>query len=149
MKTPRRTKEQKLRDALADAASKLRGTGHPLHNSLGPDQRYADAFDRYSRALQALLQHAVPLHVADWSWDGYEGNFTFYWEFGAQLTQPGARYDHDTRFVFARCVARLDPEVMFDEELARLRAEAEHYDELRGVMMRWARDERAKTKEQA
>ena len=105
----RRSKEQKLRDAVADAASNLKEAGE-AKLGLGPNCRYADAFDRYGLALQALLQHAVSLHVADWSWDGYEGNFHFYWEFGAQLAQPGATYEHDTRFVHARCAALLEPE---------------------------------------
>ncbi len=137
MKTPRRSKEQKLRDAVADAASNLKEAGEPLLG-LGPNERYADAFNRYSSALKELLAHVCPLHVDEWSWDGYEGNFHFWWEFGAQLAQPGATYAHDTRFVATRCAARLDPQRSLDEELARLRTEAEHYAELRGAMMRWA-----------
>lgn len=133
----RRTQDQKLLDAAAHAASCLKEAGDPLRG-LGPNQRYADAFDRYSRALKDLVAHACALHVADWSWDGYEGHFGFFWEFGAQLVQPTS-YDHDTRFVESRCAARLDPEKPLLEELARLRDEAAHYDELRGAMLRWAR----------
>lgn len=141
-KTKRRSQEQKLRDAVADAASNLKEAGEPLLG-LGPNRRYENAFDRYSSAVKDLLAHKCPLHVADWSWDGYEGNFTFQWEFGTQLAQPGATYAHDTRFVAARCAAVLDPQKPLDEELARLRTEAEHYGELRNAMMRWA-SERAK-----
>lgn len=140
MKAKRRSQEQKLRDAVTDASSKLRMAGGPLHNSLGPNQRYTEAFKRYGDALKALLQHDCPLHVAHWDWDGYEGNFTFRWEFGVQLAQPGATYALDTRFVAASCAALLNPEQPLDEELARLHTEAKHYDELRGAMMRWARD---------
>jgi hypothetical protein len=139
----RQTREQKLFDAVSHAASCLKEAGEPLHG-LGPSAQYADAFDRYARALKDLVVHECPLHVADWSWDGYEGNFHFFWEFGAQLAQPGTKHDYDTRFVQMRCPARLDPEKPLHEELARLRAEAEHYDELRGAMMRWSRDERAR-----
>jgi hypothetical protein len=138
----RQTQEQKLSDAVSYAASCLKEAGDPLHG-LGPSQQYADAFDRYSRALKDLVAHACPLHVADWSWDGYEGNFHFYWEFSSQLAQPGMKYEHDTRGVASRCLAQLDPQKPLLEELARLRAEAAHYDELRGVMLRWARDKRA------
>jgi hypothetical protein len=138
----RQSREQKLLDAVAHAASCLKEAGDPLHG-LGPSQHYADVFDRYSRALSALVAHECPLHVADWDWDGYEGNFHFWWEFGAQLAQPGTKYEHDRRFVAMRCAARLDPQRPLLEELARLRAEAAHYDEMRGAMMRWARDARA------
>ena len=140
-KKQRQSQEQKLRDAVSYAASCLKEAGGPLHG-LGPSLHYADAFERYGRALKELLAHACRLHVADWSWDGYDGNFAFFWEFGAQLAQPGTSYDHDTRFVAMRCPARFDPEKPLVEELARLRAEAEHYDEMRGAMMRWARDAR-------
>jgi len=138
----RQSKEQKLRDAVAYAASCLKEAGAPLHG-LGPSLHYADAFERYSRALKDLLQFDCPLHVADWSWDGYEGNFHFYWEFTAQLAQPGAKYDHDTRGLAMRTMARLDPEKPLDEELTRLRAEADHYDELRRATLRWASAARA------
>lgn len=140
----RQSQEQKLRDTVAYLASCLKEAGDPLHG-LGPSRQYADAFERYSSALKDLVSHHCPLHVADWSWDGYEGNFHFYWEFGVKLAQPGATYEHDTRFMESRCVAQLDPDKPLDEELERLRAEAEHYDELRGVMLRWARDARARS----
>ena len=135
-------KEQKLLDAVTYMASLLKEAGDLLHG-LGPSQRYADQFDRYSLALKDLVTHTCSLHVADWSWDGYAGNFHFYWEFGAQLAQPGAEYDHDTRFVEMRCGARLDPQKPLLEELARLRAEAAHYTRLRGVAKRWAQHVRA------
>lgn len=141
MKAKRRSQEQKLRDAVAYAASCLKEAGDPLHG-LGPSLHYADAFDRYSRALKDLVALASPLTVVDWSWDGYEGNFYFYWEFGTHLEQPTSSYVHDTRFVAARCASRFDPEKPLDDELARLRAEAKHYDELRGAMMRWAAERR-------
>jgi hypothetical protein len=144
MKAKRRTQEQKLYDAMHHAASCLKEAGDPLHG-LGPSLQYADAFNRYSEALKNLVAHTCSLHVADWSWDGYEGNFHFWWEFGTPLAQPGTKYDYDTRFVQSRCATRLDPNKSLDEELARLRAEAKHYDELRGAMMRWARDAREKS----
>lgn len=144
MKAKRQSKkhQQKLRDAVSYAASCLKEAGEPLHG-LGPSQPYANAFDRYGRALLALLSYECALHMADWHWDGYAGTFHFYWEFGAQLAQPGVPYEHDTRFVEARCGAEFDPQKSLDEELTRLHAEAEHYGKLRGVMMRWA-SERAK-----
>ena len=138
----------KLTDAVNYAASCLKEAGDPLHG-LGPSQQYADAFDRYSRALKDLLAGTCVLHAADWSWNGYDGTFGFRWEFGAQLAQPGATYDHDTRFVEFTCPASFDPQKPFDEELARLRAEAEHYAEMRSAMMRWARDARARALEAA
>lgn len=141
-KTTKRPKRQKLFDAVSHAASCLKEAGETLHG-LGPSAQYADAFDRYGRALKDLVAHECPLHVADWSWDGYAGNFHFFWEFGEQLSQPRVAHDHDTRYVAMRCPARLDPQQPLTEELDRLRAEAEHYDELRGAMMRWARDARA------
>lgn len=139
----RQTQEQKLLDAVVYAASCLKEAGDPLHG-LGPSLHYADAFGRYGSALKDLVAHACPLHVADWGWDGYEGNFHFYWEFGTQLEQPGTKYDHDTRFVSMRCAGRFDPQKSPLEELARLRAEASHYDEMRGAMLCWARDTRAR-----
>ena len=143
-KKQRQTQEQKLLDAVTYAASCLKEAGDPLY-SLGPSERYADAFGRYARALKDLVAHACSLHVADWSWDGYEGNFHFFWEFSAQLAQPGVKYEHDTRPVMSRCPARFDPQKSLLEELDRLRAEAEHYDELRGAMLRWARDTHARS----
>lgn len=38
------------------------------------------------------------------------------------------------------CAARLEDDKPLDEELTRLYHEAYHYDEMRGAMMRWARD---------
>jgi len=140
-KKQRHSKEQKLLDAVTHAASCLKEAGEPLHG-LGPSARYASAFDLYGHALRDLLAHECPLHVADWSWDGYEGNFHFYWEFGTQLAQPGAAYEHDTRFTAMRSAARLDPAKPLLEELARLRAEASHYEELRNAVVRWASDAR-------
>jgi hypothetical protein len=142
-KKKRQSREQKLFDAVSYAVSCLKEAGDPLHG-LGPNQQYVDAFDRYGRALKDLVAHTCVLHVADWSWDGYEGDFGFHWEFGTQLAQPGTKYDHDTRFVAMRCAARFDPGKPLLEELARLRAEAEHYDELRRATVRWARDAREK-----
>lgn len=143
-KKQRQTQEQKLLDAVTYAASCLKEAGDPLHG-LGPSQQYADAFHRYTRALKNLVAQTCPLHVADWSWDGYEGNFHFYWEFSAQLAQPGMKYDHNTRSMAMRCPAGLDPQKPLLEELARLREEAEHYDEMRGAMLRWASDTRARS----
>ena len=143
-KTKRLTdkQKQKLHDAVSYAASCLKEAGDPLHG-LGPSQQYANAFERYGDALRALLAKTCSLHVGEWSWDGYEGNFRFCWEFGAQLSQPDATYEHDTRYVETRCPAKLDPNQPLDAELARLAAEAEHYDELRGEMLRWAGKKRA------
>ena len=144
VKQQRQSKEQKLLDAVTHASSCLKEAGEPLHG-LGPSFQYAAAFDVYGRALKDLLAHECPLLAADWTWDGYEGNFRFYWEFGTQLAQPGTKYDHDQRFVEMRCMARFDPSKPLGEELVRLRAEAEHYGELRDAMSRWARDARAKS----
>ena len=141
-KKQRQTREQKLLDAVSYAASCLKEAGDPLHG-LGPSGQYADAFHRYAAALKDLLAHECPLHVADWSWDGYEGNFHFTWEFSAQLAQPGTKHDYDTRFVSLRCPARLYPQKPLLEELARLHAEAAHYDAMRRAMMCWARDARS------
>jgi hypothetical protein len=137
----RQTREQKLLDAVTYAVSCLKEAGEPLCG-LGPSRHYADVFDRYSSALKALVSHECPLHVDDWGWDGYEGNFHFWWEFGAGVEQPGMKYDHDRRFVAMRCAAQFDPQKPLDEELARVRAEAAHYDAMRGAMMRWAHDVR-------
>lgn len=143
-KKQRQAQEQKLLDAVAHEASRLKEAGEPLHG-LGPSLHYAEAFDRYGCALKSLVAYVCPLLVADWSWNGYDGTFDFYWEFSAQLAQPGTKYDHDTRFLSMRCPARFDPTKPLLEELARLRAEAAHYDELRGATVRWARDARAKS----
>ena len=143
-KKQRQSQEQKLLDAVSYAASLLKEAGSPLHG-LGPNQQYADDFDRYSKRLKDLVSFECPLHVADWSWDGYEGNFGFRWEFGAPLAQPGEKYEHATRFLAMSCPAKLDPEKPLLEELARLRAEAAHYDELRKATMRWAADVRVKS----
>ena len=137
-----KAKTQKLLDAAMHAASALKEAGDPLHG-LGPSQQYADAFNRYSQALKALVAGTCALHVGDWSWDGYEGAFRFYWEFGAQLAQPDATYEHDTRYLETRCPATLDPNQPLDAELTRLVTEAEHYSELRGEMLRWAGKKRA------
>jgi hypothetical protein len=135
--------EQKLLDAVSYAASCLKEAGDPLHG-LGPSLRYADAFDRYGRALKDLVAHECPLHVAEWCWNGYDGTFDFCWEFSAQLAQPAMRHDHDTKFLSMRCAGCLNPEKPLLEELARLRAEARHYDydELRSATMRWAHSAR-------
>lgn len=144
-KKKRQTQEQKLRDAVAYAASCLKEAGDPLHG-LGPSQQYADAFNRYGEALKALLAYVCPLHVSEWNWDGYEGNFNFCWDFGTQLAQPGAKYDDfDTRFAQMKCVACFHLDRPLDEELSRLVAEAEHYAELRNAMCRWAADTRRKS----
>jgi hypothetical protein len=139
VKTKRRNQEQKLRDAASYAASCLKDAGEALHN-LGPSQHYADAHAKCGRALKDLVQWKAGsmAHVADWSWDGYEGLWTFRWEFGFQAAQPGATYAHDTRFVAMSCAAQLDGDKLLDEELTRLCHEARHYDEMRGAMMRWA-----------
>lgn len=129
--------EQKLHDAVSHAASCLKEAGEPLYG-LGPSLHYADAFERYSKAMKDLVAYVCPLNVADWSWDGYEGSFHFWWDFGAPLAQPGTEHDYDTRFVQMRCATRLDPQKPLSEELARLRAEAAHYDELRSMALRWA-----------
>jgi hypothetical protein len=136
-----KAKKLKLFDAAMHAASCLKEAGEPLHG-LGPSQQYADAFNRYSLALKALVAGTCALHVGEWSWDGYEGNFRFRWEFGAQLAQPHAAYDHDTRFVETVCPAVLDPNQPLESELDRLAAEAEHYEGLRGEMLRWASKKR-------
>ena len=133
--------EQKLLDAVSYAASCLKKAGDPLHG-LGPSTQYADAFDRYSQALKALVAGTCPLHMADWNWNGYEGRFDFYWEFSSVLVQPGTVYEHDTLRMTSRCLSTLDPEKPLLEELLRLRGEAAHYDALRKAMMRWARDAR-------
>jgi hypothetical protein len=134
-------KEQKLLDAVSYAASCLKEAGDPLHG-LGPSLHYADAFDLYGRALKDLVALECPLHVADWRWNGYDGTFDFYWELSAQLAQPAMRHDHDMKFLSMRCAGCLDPEKPLLEELARLRAEARHYDELRSATMRWAHSAR-------
>lgn len=133
----RQSREQKLLDAVAYEASCLKEAGEPLCG-LGPSRRYADAFDRYSEALRNLVAHTCAPHVADWSWDGYAGNFHFQWEFGMAVVQPGVKYDHDTRFIEMRCAAQLDPRAPLGQELARLRAEASHYLAMRGAVARWA-----------
>jgi hypothetical protein len=141
-KQPRRSQEQKLRDAVAHASSCLKEAGDPLHGR-GPSAPYAAAFDAYGRALKDLVQHKAGslAHVWDWDWDGYNGRWTFQWEFGFQAAQPGATYAHDTRFVRMACAAHLDDAKPLDEELVRLHAEAKHYDEMRGAMGRWAHEQ--------
>jgi hypothetical protein len=143
-KAKRQTQKQKLFDAVTHAASCLKEAGDPLHG-LGPSQQYADAFNRYSEALKALLVSVCPLHVSDWDWDGYEANFHFWWDFGTALAQPCTQYDYDTRFVQMKCASRLYPDRPLDEELSRLAAEAQHYAELRNAMGRWAADARRKS----
>ena len=137
--------EQTLHDAVSYASSCLKEAGDPLHG-LGPSRQYADAFDRYGRALKDLVAGTCALHVADWDWDGYGGTFTFRWEFSTQLAQPGTKYEHQTRVLAMSCAAHLDPEKPRLEELARLHAEAKHYEELRNATMRWAHDARKESR---
>lgn len=146
MRTKTQAKALKLHDAVSHAASCLKEAGEPLHG-LGPSQQYADAFARYGHALKELLAYQCTLHMADWRWNGYEGRFDFYWEFGAQLAQPEAHYEYDTRFMEARCPAMLDPQKPLDDELTRLRAEALHYNNLRRHMVLWAADQRKAARE--
>jgi len=143
-KKQQQAQEQKLFDAVNYAASCLKEAGEPLYN-LGPSAQYAAVFDRYAQALKALVVFECPLHVADWSWNGYDGRFDFRWEFGAQLSQPGVPYEHNTRFLEMSCRAQLDLDKPLSEELARLRAEAEHYNELLLATMRWAAEVRKKS----
>lgn len=137
MKKPRRSQEQKLREAIMNASVALRDTA-PLRGR-GVNQSYLDVFSKYSDAIKALVQHVCGLHIEEWSWDGYEACFTFKWGFAAQLQQPH-KAEYDTRYVHMATRAQFDDEAPLDAELARLQAEAEHYDELRATTMRWARD---------
>ncbi len=105
----------------------------------GVSQRYIDAFDKYSRALCALVKHTCGLHIEEWDWDGYQERFTFRWVFSAPLQQPH-RPEFDTHFVQMSTHAEFFDARPLDEELARLSTEAEHYESLRGTAMRWARD---------
>jgi hypothetical protein len=143
-KRQQQTQEQKLLDAVTYASSRLKEAGEPLLG-LGPNQRYLDAFNKYGDALYALVKHATSVHPTDWSWDGYEGHFNFRWDFGFRAAQPGATYEHDARFVEMSCRAHFDPSKSLNDEVQRLQAEASHYDEMRGAMMRWAAEERAKS----
>lgn len=129
--------EQKLLDAVSHAASCLKEEGDPLRG-LGPCAQYAAAFDRYGKALKDLVSGTCVLHVADWDWDGYEGTFDFRWDFSTPVAQPDAKYEHQTCFLAMSCAAHLDPEKPLLEELARLRAEAKHYEEFRNATVRWA-----------
>jgi hypothetical protein len=134
-------KRQKLLDAVTLAVVCLK-EGEPALHGLGPNQRYVDAFACYSQALRALVSHDCRLHITDWNWNGYEGNFYFQWEFGAPVEQPEVEHYHDTRFVNMNCAAWLDPQKPLSEELDRLRAEATHYNEMRRAMLRWAHEMR-------
>lgn len=140
-KKQQQAQEQKLLDAVSHTASCLKEAGEPLRG-LGPCAQYASAFDRYGAALKDLVAGTCALHVSDWDWDGYDGTFTFRWEFSTQLAQPGSKYEHQTRFLEMSCAAHFDPEKPLLEELARLRAEAEHYGELRNATARWAHNAR-------
>lgn len=138
MKKPRRSQEQKLREAIMATLVALRAI-EPRRGIAGINLHYLDAFEKYSAALHALVEHACGLHIVDWDWDGYEGRFRFRWDFSAQLQQLN-KAAYDTHFVAMSTHAQFDDAKPLDEELARLRAEAAHYDELRGTAMRWARD---------
>lgn len=138
------SKQQRLRDDVAYAASCLKEAGDPLHN-LGPSGQYEDVFKRYSEAVRALVMYDCPISIEDWSWDGYAGTFHFKWVFGAQVRELGSDKEYDTRFVGMHAYSRFDPSKPLDEELTRLRTEAEHFDEMRGAVMRWSRDQ-AKSK---
>lgn len=131
------SREQRLRDDVAYAASCLKEAGEPLHN-LGPSGQYEDVFKRYSEAMRKLVAFDCPIGVEEWSWDGYAGTFHFRWVFGAQVRELGTDKDYDTRFVKMSTYTRLDPSKPLDEELTRLRAEAEHFDQMRGAVMRWS-----------
>jgi len=143
-KAKRQSQKQKLADAVTSAAATLRDMCDPLHG-LGPSQQYADAFNRYSNALKALVASVCTLHMSEWDWDGYEGNFRFVWDFGTPLAQPGTKYEHDTRFMHLKCASKFHPDRPLDEELSRLASEAQHYADLRTAMMRWAADARRKS----
>ena len=144
--------DQEVGRAEADQAHgrcELRGLVPEGSGRSAPRPGPESAVRRRVRSLLARAQGSargdLRPHAADWSWNGYDGTFGFRWEFGVQLAQPGATYDHDTRFVEFTCPASFDPQKSLDEELVRLRAEAEHYAEMRGAMMRWARDARSKS----
>lgn len=137
-KTKRISKEQRLRDGVAYAASCLKEAGDPLHN-LGPSGQYEDVFKRYSAAMLRLVEFDCPIAIEEWSWDGYAGTFHFKWVFGAQVREPGAgKKDFETQFVGMYSYARLDPSKPLDEELTRLRDEAEHFHAMRNGVMMWS-----------
>ena len=138
-KTKRVPKLQRLYDDVHHAASCLKEAGEPLHN-LGPSGQYEDVFKRYSAAMLRLVEFDVPVAIEDWSWDGYAGTFHFKWVFGAQVRELGAdAKEYETRYVGMHAYSRLDPSKSLEQEIARLRAEAEHFDQMRGAVMRWSR----------
>jgi len=134
----RRSQEQKLREAIMATLVAMRDI-EPKVGIAGVSQHYLDAFDKYSNALEAFVEHMCGMHIVDWDWDGYEACFRFRWDFSAQLQQPN-RPEFDTRFVHMATRGQFDDSKPLDEELARLQAEAAHYKELTAVAMRWARD---------
>lgn len=136
----RRKLDQK-RARFIEFGSKLAPIQPIVNGGFGPSQLYTDAFERYSLALKDLVQHNAPIHIEEWSWDGYEGNFFFRWKLSAQLCQIG-RPEFDRRYVAVALPARF-PNVIastLDAALAEAWAEAEHYADLAVAMMRWARD---------
>lgn len=136
MKNLSKTAKLKLQDAFSYAMSCLKEAGEPLLNG-GPSQTYADAHARMGRALYALLQAQTKTHMAEWDWDGYEGHFRFTWDFTAKLAQKN-RPAYDTRWCGLSARGHFDPSKPFDEELARLCAEAEYFDELGKAVGAWA-----------
>jgi hypothetical protein len=130
-----KAKERRLREAVtanSDAlmeATALLGRGVHAH--------YEARFKHYSSALAALVAYTCSMHVADWDWDGYEGHFTFRWDFGTQLSKP-SKPAYDTRFFTLSTRAYLDDGVPLDEELARLQADAAYCEELRRAVTKWA-----------
>lgn len=139
-KTKRRvSREQRLRDDVAYAASCLKEAGDPLHH-LGPSGQYEDAFQRYSKAMHALLAFDCPLGIEEWTWDGYAGTFHFKWVFGAQARELGSAKAYETRYINMTSHGRLDDSKLIDEELVRLRAEAVYLDEMRRALTRWSHD---------
>lgn len=140
MSKPNKRRDLKLRDAVAYAASCLKEAGDPRHN-LGPSGQYADAFERYSQAMRTLVVHHCELPyfgVEEWDWDAYQGTFHFKWTFGAQTRELNAENEYELRHVGMHAYARLDDSKPLDEELARLRAEAEHFHAMRNAVMMWA-----------
>jgi len=136
VKKQRQSKEQKLRETVMAILVALREI-EPKVGIAGINQRYLDTFEKYSEALHELVEHTCGMHIVDWDWDGYEARFTFRWDFSAQVRKLN-RPAFDTHFVALSTRAQFDDAKPLDEELARLRVEVEHFDDLRTTMMQRA-----------
>lgn len=153
-----RSVPQRLRDAVDEARAQLEAYATRL--TLEPDARHEEAFQRYARALRALVAdhlYADGWSVAGdpqdtarvWRWDGYARAFHFDYTGRSELattTEPEAHEGPSRghlsrrRLLWHRAAMELDPAKDLDAELRRLADEARTYRQAAELMeVAWSR----------